>query len=126
MNSHSHFELCYRYYQPECWTHVCHTEELPAVFDPNATSIDVYPTEAEVLQSDQIQYFWSNFAESGDPSKGRHAQALNVDWTAFGGSEATLMINDVGKTGIVMDDAPDASICDFWDGLGYPWLEGTK
>merc|ERR1711933_478894 len=25
------------YYDPQCWAHVCHTEELPAVFNPNVS-----------------------------------------------------------------------------------------
>ena len=114
------------FYNPLCWTHVCHTEELPMVFDPNASSIDVYPTNEEVLTANQAQFYWTNFAETGDPSKGEHAKDLNTEWNEFGTSQSTLMMNDVGKHGVVMVDAPDEFVCDFWDSLGYNWFNGTS
>merc|ERR1712228_310143 len=83
------------FYKPACWTHVCHTEELPLVFNPNASD----------------------------------AKELNTKWMSFGLDstlQQTLMINDVGRDGVVMSNAPDANICDFWDSLGYDWLNGPE
>ena len=107
---------------------MCHTEELPMVFDPNTTSIDVHSTSEEILLSHQVQYYWANFAETGDPSSGKHAEYLNEVWLNYSSNLAqqTLMINTVGTEGIAMNDAPDATNCDFWDSLNYNWYNGTK
>merc|ERR1712129_458954 len=111
------------FYKPACWENVCHTEELPLVFNPNGSSIDVYPTKEEILMAKQMQFYWTNFAETGNPSKGQKANDY-PEWKDFGSNELqqTLMINDVGTGGVVMADAPDAYVCDFWDSLGYNWF----
>eukprot|EP01084_Bolivina_argentea_P263798 446630_1 len=116
------------YYQPLCWTHVCHTEELPLVFDPNTTSIDVHPTNDEILAANQIQFYWTNFAETGNPSIGKNANNLNVKWLDFGSNvkQQTLMINNVGTNGFIMQNTPDDTICKFWDSLGFDWFNGTN
>eukprot|EP01084_Bolivina_argentea_P168909 292827_1 len=117
------------YYKPACWTHVCHTEELPAVFNPNSSSIDVYPTPQEILGANQIQFAWTNFAETGNPATGKHANDLWTKWTNYASNtlQQTLMINNVSASnGVLMVNTPDQSICVFWDGLNYDWMNGTN
>lgn len=115
------------YYKPLCWQYVCHTEELPMVFDPNATSIEVFPTPEEVLLAHQVQYYWANFAETGDPSQGKHGNNLNQKWINYGSDslQQTLMMNTIGANGFEMVNLPDKTVCDFWDTLNYSWYNGT-
>ncbi len=118
------------YWKPECWTECCHEQELPAVFNPDLSPINIQMTEQEVLGSNQIQFMWSNFAWTGDPAEGPHAHKLWAKWTDFGSdsseSQRTLMINGMKPGGFAMVNAPDAVACTFWDELGYKWFNNTQ
>ena len=118
------------YYKPECWEFVCHTEELPMVWNADSSSIYVFPTKQEKLASDQLQFMWTNFAATGDPARGPHADKLWTKWIDYGSdameSQRTLMIDGVTPSDIQMGIAPDSEVCDFWDSLGYKWFDARR
>ncbi len=85
------------------------------MWDPNATSIYVFLTPEEVAMSKQMQYFWTNFAETGNPNKGRNENKLLFNWLSYESNtkQNTLQMNNVSTTnGMIIANAPDASICD--------------
>eukprot|EP01084_Bolivina_argentea_P227410 384075_1 len=112
------------YELPQCWTHVCHGEELPFVFNPHEIFKLIQLNYNETLLSHQIQFYWTNMAETGNPSNGKHENDLNKKWLNYNSNllQQTLMINNIGINGIVMDNSVDQSICDFWDNLDYNWM----
>jgi len=95
-----------------CWDKVCHGNELVYVFD-SAVPSKLNITVPDIALSEQIVYYWTNFARNSDPNKGN---PVPIQWPQF---------NNQTKLNIVFD-APSLSIeswisgyCDFWDSQGY-------
>jgi len=97
----------------ECWTGVvCHASELPLVFQ-SATDGGFTFTPDEVILSQQIGYFWTNLAKTGNPNM---PVSQDIDWPQYSSSSAmNLQFNTPSFTeSFIFKDK-----CDFWDSIGY-------
>jgi len=97
----------------ECWTGVvCHASELPLVFQ-SATDGGFAFTPDEVILADQIGYFWSNLAKSGNPNI---PIAQDIHWPQYNSSDA---VNLQFNTPSFTESFIFKENCDFWDKIGY-------
>lgn len=98
---------------PECWTQVCHGEELPYLFDPISFVPPANFTAAESALSLLMRQLWGNFAQSGNPN-GPPIKAP-VHWPPFlslaNGSIVDLLLE--GAASRAETDWNGAN-CDFW------------
>ncbi|MDX2170841.1 MAG: carboxylesterase family protein [Deltaproteobacteria bacterium] len=95
---------------PQCATQVCHTAELPYVFN-SAANLGYHFTPAEELLSEQMVGYWGAFAHP--PHNPSPIGADRPTWPAFPGEHYLLL--DSPPTPAV--DPPHN--CDFWDTVGY-------
>eukprot|EP01128_Nolandella_sp_AFSM9_P012705 TRINITY_DN9535_c0_g1_i1.p1 TRINITY_DN9535_c0_g1~~TRINITY_DN9535_c0_g1_i1.p1 ORF type:complete len:540 (+),score=106.52 TRINITY_DN9535_c0_g1_i1:27-1622(+) len=102
---------------PFCVGHVCHSSELPFLFNPPKKFYPYNFTPQEQDLSTTMISYWSNFAYSGNPSSGPHTG--QVTWPAFNNSTAadSWMTLKAPASHVSQDDFK--STCDFWDGVGY-------
>lgn len=114
---------------PLCWEHVCHTNELWYVFNDDLkdtfdNEIDWSDSQSDKLLRDQIIGFWTNFGQTGNPNQGDNVGYLNgVKWDTFDLMNRNTMSLDSGKN-MTTQINPDKDPCDFWDEIGYTWLNG--
>ncbi len=93
---------------PACGTQVCHTAELPYVFN-SAGNLGYVFTPAEEVLARQFVGYWGSFAHP-DHNPNTTGQPT---WPAF-----------PGKNYLLLDTQPTAAVdpphnCDFWDTVGY-------
>ncbi len=95
---------------PQCQGLVCHTDELPYVFNsvwqfPNPISFN--PPEESLSQT--IGGYWTSFARSRSPGS---------TWPLFGPKRTSLLLSESSSAA---DDPLDATAnCSaLWDGIGY-------
>jgi len=94
-----------------CWDVVCHGSELIYVFDSFGAS-HVNESAVELLLSQQMVTYWTNFAHNSNPNQGI---AVPIQWPSF---------NNASKLNILLDvplstESWIPEYCDFWDKLGY-------
>jgi carboxylesterase type B len=95
---------------PQCLDEVCHTAELPYVFNTAESYGHTFTADEEAL-SEQIVGYWGSFAHPDhDPSP---IGGTSVPWPPFVG-ENYLILNTPISTAV---DPPHN--CDFWDTVGY-------
>lgn len=93
---------------PACATQVCHTAELPYVFN-SAANLGYMFTPAEEVLARQFVGYWGSFAQP-DHNPNTDGQP---NWPSF-----------PGKNYLLLDTPPTAAVdpphnCDFWDTVGY-------
>jgi carboxylesterase type B len=93
---------------PACATEVCHTAELPYVFN-SAANLGYTFTPAEEVLARQFVGYWGSFAH---PDHNPNT-AGQPNWPSFPGANYLLL--DTPPTAAV--DPPHN--CDFWDTVGY-------
>jgi len=96
-----------------CEGHACHGVDLPYVF--HSTGPYKFTPDEENLSGQMIDY-WTNFARTGDPNKGR---TVNVMWPKFDTSTWSNMEFQTPYNHVVQKLRKGFS--DFWDELGYHW-----
>ena len=96
-----------------CEGHVCHGEEIAYVFHSADQSGFNFNADEEVL-SDQMIYYWSNFAYTSDPNKGPHS--VKAPWPLYGTEDQVLKIQTPASQ---HDQYYRKKQCDFWDTIGY-------
>ena len=105
---------------------VCHTAEVPFVFDTVAGSA----TEAERELSEMMMLYWTSFAKSGgdiNEFAKKGSNKLFVEWKAYDGSQGhqgqSTILLDTDKCSVETPFADDVEFCDWWDQeIGYNWL----
>jgi carboxylesterase type B len=93
---------------PACATQVCHTAELPYVFNSAANLGFMFTPEEETLSRQMVGY-WGSFAHP-DHNPNTDGQP---NWPSF-----------PGKNYLLLDSPPTPAVdpphnCDFWDTVGY-------
>jgi len=82
------------------------------------TSTNLYLTNniepQEEYLSQQMGAYWINFAYTGNPNTG--PLSVDVQWPTFNGQQLAELLLD---TTITVEYAHNATICDFWDSVGY-------
>lgn len=96
-----------------CEKHVCHGEEIVFVFHSADQSGFNFSQPEEVL-SDQMIYYWTNFAYTSDPNEGPHA--VKLKWPTY--DSTSKLLNFTTPDNKVIDHYLD-NYCDFWDNIGY-------
>lgn len=102
-----------------CQGHVCHGSELPILFH-TAGLVGFKYTPAELVLSDQMLAYWTNFAKSGNPNH-------NFDKKSFKAAPAWPNYSSADNWAIMRLKTPlnevnhnfNAKFCDFWDKIGY-------
>ena len=96
---------------PECVDAVCHSEELPFVFNPDTSAINASFTADESRLAKTMQEAWGGFARTSAPGGG---------WPAFEmGTEASMLFQTPSS---VVEHAAYARRCELWDQMGYNWV----
>jgi carboxylesterase type B len=110
---------------PICVDAVCHSEELPFVFDANYSVINASFTAAERVLALSMQTYWATFAKTGSPGSAPTGMRVGepedsaLAWPEYeSGSEEALRFG----TPNTVDKARYRSKCNFWDELGYKWI----
>eukprot|EP01084_Bolivina_argentea_P051375 94494_1 len=106
-----------------CWNIPCHTSELWDVFySPNAMKEQYNVTfmKNEAVLATQMQTYWSNFAKYSNPNH-MNNDGL-IEWEKYQLTKKVTMLFDVDQLNMITD--VDQDVCNFWDSLGYDWLNG--
>ena len=96
----------------QCIPVACDSAELEYVF--LAPMAEYTPNE--LVLSNQIQSFWSNFAKK----RINVVSNNNTKWKAYDQNKRWTMVFDTRQ--IAMKQNYDNDHCNFWDQLGYYWL----
>lgn len=96
-----------------CEGHVCHGEEIAYVFHSADQSGFNFDSDEEVL-SDQLIYYWTNFAYTSDPNKGPHG--VKSPWPQYDTKSKILKIQ-TPQSKTVANYMKE--VCDLWDTIGY-------
>ena len=111
--------------QTECDIFVCHGDELPFVFRPNAGPINVSYTDAEFNLAQGMQFYWTQFGKTSNPGDGntiKYNNGTKVEWLQYdtiNGNENTMIFR---AEDIQMINNYDQEKCKIWDEINYPWL----
>lgn len=107
---------------PICVNAVCHSEELPYIWQPNVSSLNASFTPAEAALSQSMQSYWSSMAHTGAPSSA-------AVWPPLTMAQEQAMKFHTGSNGgppNSIDLAAYKDKCSFWEKIGYKWvLEDT-
>lgn len=96
-----------------CEGHVCHGEEIVYVFHSADHSGFNFDQSEEVLSNEMI-YYWTNFAYTSDPNSGPHNPRLS--WPVYD-NESKVLNFQTPENEVV--DHYMQEYCDFWDTIGY-------
>jgi carboxylesterase type B len=102
-----------------CNDRVCHAGDLPALWNSAQWLYDYSKGDQEL--SNNVDYYWTNFAWTSNPNQGPNAAKLKVQWDNYQKSGTTLYLQadsqrDTSKMArdVMTDD------CDWWDKeIGY-------
>ncbi len=109
-------------FDPFSFPSLCHFECLShIVFRPNLGPLNASYTSEEFELAKMFQWFWSSFSKSKDPNKNAKGEnSLFIEWPRFNSSGEAVMNLDLELSVIYGEDT---TVCDFWDSLGYTWLD---
>ena len=96
---------------PECVDSVCHSEELPFVFDPNTSILNASFTADETRLTTSMQEAWGGFVRTASPGG---------VWPPFETHKEASMLFRTPSTAV--EYAAYAHRCGFWDQIGYEWV----
>ncbi|XP_046360496.2 cAMP-regulated D2 protein-like [Haliotis rufescens] len=103
-----------------CQGYVCHGSEVPFVFQSAGIGGFKYTPE-ELVLSDLVISYWSNFAKTGNPQgvsdTGAKVKAV-PDWPQYH-SENQWPYQHFKTPSSFVDTYYNAPFCDFWDKVGY-------
>jgi carboxylesterase type B len=98
-----------------CYDAVCHGAELPFVFHSANKVIPPFNyTANELILTEQMSYYWGNFANTGNPNEG--PTSVMTQWPMY---EDTTMENIILGIPIMTETQEYNNICNFWDTVGY-------
>ena len=103
---------------------VCHTDEIPFVW---GSTIAWNFTNDEMILSEMMRWYWASFAKGfGDVNKysKESDNELYVEWINYdvkNNNRATMLFN-TGKLTVEAPFENDEKYCDFWDQIGYDWI----
>ncbi|XP_055955260.1 crystal protein [Patella vulgata] len=104
-----------------CEGHVCHGSEIPYVFQTASLAGFKY-TPDEIVLSDLIIQYWTNFAKTGDPNKGMDDDKYYVQnapvWPVYTKTAKYPILHFQTPASSVENDYQQR-LCDFWDTIGY-------
>ncbi|KAL4234710.1 hypothetical protein ACF0H5_006352 [Mactra antiquata] len=95
-----------------CEGHVCHAEELGFLFGNHLAG---NPTPDEVILSETLMIYWTNFAHSLDPNIGKYSPAMT--WPAFRPNSTHILHFQTPQNNILGNYRKE--YCDVWDKIGY-------
>ena len=115
------------YPNERCWNNVCHTEELWWVHDDDLMDIinDTF-NEQELKLKNQFILYWTNFAQIGKNVNINNSNSnkwIDINWNTFTQNKQNTLLFDIGQN-MKMVENFDSDPCDFWDEIGYIWLNG--
>jgi carboxylesterase type B len=91
---------------------VCHASELPIVFHSAQDANYTYTAE-ELVLTEQMGFYWTNMAISGNPNK---PQPVGLEWPVYTASSSiSMQLN----TPVFTETFIFKQKCDFWDSIGY-------
>jgi len=108
---------------PECYTNVCHGDDIPFIFRVDASVVNASYLPSETLLSETMESYWGVFAWNGNPMEGQTFKYDNgsiVEWKQFNIASQETMIFQTNDVQIISDY--DKSKCELWDEISYPWL----
>jgi carboxylesterase type B len=95
-----------------CVGHVCHSSEIPFIFDQFSDGTISYDiTSDEELLTQNMMAFWGNFINYGNPN----IQGSN-DWVSYSASVDQLIVLEQPLSELFQYRS---DYCDFWDAQGY-------
>nr|XP_002733219.2 PREDICTED: crystal protein-like [Saccoglossus kowalevskii] len=104
-----------------CTTHVCHGAELPFVFH-TATNGGYNYTPDELVLTDTMLYYWTNFAHTGNPNNGQTKKSATSyvhnrlqNWPEYSNSSNWSYMHFTTPSRVDKDYL--SKKCDFWDTL---------
>jgi carboxylesterase type B len=101
---------------------VCHGADLPAWWHPDSTPTPGYGnyTAEEDALSRSMQWYWANFAATGNPGSG-DPRAPTAPWPAYDAkTRATLSFEVPSAGGVAVVNGWRAPLCHVWDTkIGY-------
>ncbi|XP_033120787.1 cAMP-regulated D2 protein-like [Anneissia japonica] len=105
-----------------CYGKVCHGGDLPFIFQ-NAGELGYVYTTEELLLSDSMIYYWTNFAHTGDPNKVGEKSTSNYNpefttWPEFTVEDGMAQIRLVTPINEQLTDYKTDN-CDLFDSIGY-------
>ncbi|XP_053402742.1 cAMP-regulated D2 protein-like [Mercenaria mercenaria] len=95
-----------------CEGHVCHAAELGYIFQNQLVG---KPTSEEKQLASSMLMYWTNFAYSLDPNKGRLSPALT--WPKYAMNVTSTMHFLTPKNNLLTNYRN--GFCNFWDSVGY-------
>jgi carboxylesterase type B len=97
-----------------CDNYVCHAEELPFVWHPDAQLLDLKYTPAEEVLSNSMQSYWTSFARTGNPN----ADGTQLNWPAFNPSSEQSIVFQTPQNAILSHN--QTTECNWWaDVIGF-------
>lgn len=99
----------------ECYTKVCHSDELRFIFGNFTGPSGAIPiTDFEASLSKTMQGYWLNFIKTGNPNSN---PVTGVEWPQYSPADDTML---VFTDPVATRTAIEASQCDdLWDKIGY-------
>lgn len=105
-----------------CKTAVCHSAELPFVWDSPAGAAGGSFGPGEGTLSDRMARFWAALVAQNNPNKANGA--FVPTWPPYGGGDYTLF--QTGSLGLTQTVPAEAHCGDYWDGQGYPGVPAAR
>lgn len=103
---------------PECWTQVCHGEDLVMWFYPIDPQFGVLYTPEETILSQAMRDYLGEFVRTGNPGNGKNPK--NPVWTSVkNGLPPPRMQFDI--PGPILNNDPNGDMCTLFDSIGYVW-----
>lgn len=108
-----------------CQGHVCHGSDMPLVFQ-TASYAGFQFTQEELILSDDLITYFTNFAKSGNPNSpgvGKHSRPTKrqeqiVNWPNYNSDNGWPLMRFMTPNS-KLDPDFNAPYCDFWDRVGY-------
>ena len=107
----------------ECLDHVCHGDDLPFVFRPNAGGANTTITPSEINLAKSMQFYWSQFSKTNIPGDGNsliYNNGTKIEWKKFNSFNQSTMVFQTNNIQLISNY--DKQKCIIWDQISYPWL----
>jgi len=91
-----------------CDDAVCHAEELPFVWHPDASRLNLAYTPDEEALSAAMESYWTSFARTGNPN----AEGTQINWPPFTPAGQQSMLFQTPQNAILSHN--QTTECDWW------------